>query len=424
MEVLGTDARTSHRRLLPALTVAAAMAVAAVVNAQPARFDDVVRNLRNPDPKVRLAAVKLLREAKYPEAIVPLAALVGDPLDQIQLEAIAAELSFFLVNDVPERRRRALFIEVRNGGGAQAAFLQGPLAVWPRPVPPEVMLALLKAVDDEMARVRLEAIYAAATIGRAPLGPEAEPLLIKALDHYDPQVRAGAALFAGRAGVAAAAEPLIKLVNDSAAQVRYAAMRALGQLREERAVVALTEQLKYYNKGEAAWSALDGLARIAHPSSIPVFASRLSDRDPQLRRAAAEGIGRAGDKSQMAALETGAGNDASGAARAAMAFALQKLGRNYVPRLVEFLDDGSVAVQVQDYFVELGQPVEKELIPSLQEFDAPIRAAAADVLGLIGGDASLAALQGLQEKDKIVAEAIGRAVERIKLRSSAGFKTP
>ena len=121
MALHGTDSRTSRRRLLPALVVAAATVAAAVVNAQPARFDDVIRNLRNPDPKVRLAAVKLLREAKYPEAIVPLAALVGDPLDPIQLEAITAELSFFMVQDVPERRRRALFIEVRNGGGAQAA---------------------------------------------------------------------------------------------------------------------------------------------------------------------------------------------------------------------------------------------------------------------------------------------------------------
>jgi HEAT repeat protein len=286
------------------------------------------------------------------------------------------------------------------------------------------MLALLKAVDDETARVRVEAIYAAATIGKAPLGPEVEPLLIKALDHYDPQIRAGAALFAGRAGVTAAADPLIKLVNDSATEVRYAAMRALGQLREPRAVVALTEQLKYYNRGEGAWSALDGLARIAHPSSIPVFTSRLADKDPQLRRAAVEGLGRSGDKSQVAALETGAGNDSSDVARAAMAFALQKLGRNYVPRLVEFLDDSSVALQVQDYFVELGQPVEKELIPSLQEPDPAIRAAVADVLGLIGGDASLAALQGLQEKDKSVAEAISRAGERIKMRASTGLRAP
>ena len=102
MELHGTDSRISYRRLLPALTVAGATLVAAVVNAQPAKYEDVVRNLRNPDPKVRLAAVKLLREAKYPEAIVPVAALVGDPLDPIQLEAINAELAFFLVQDVPE----------------------------------------------------------------------------------------------------------------------------------------------------------------------------------------------------------------------------------------------------------------------------------------------------------------------------------
>ena len=424
MEVHGTDSRASRRRLLPALILAAATTGAAVATAQPAKYEDVVRNLRNPDPKVRLAAVKLLREAKYPEAIVPVSALVADPEDPIQLEAIATELSFFLVNDVPERRRRALIIEVRNGGGAQAAFHQGPIAVWPRPVPPEVMLALLKAIDDQTARVRFEAIYAAATIARAPLTPEAEPLLSKALDHYDPQIRAGAALLAGRAGVTAAADPLIELVNDSVTEVRFAAMRALGQLREQRAVVALTEQLKYYNRGEGAWSALDGLARIAHPSSVPVFTSRLADKDPHIRRAAAEGLGRAGDKSQVTALETGAGNDGSDVARAAMTFALQKLGRNYVPRLVEFLDDGSVAAQVQDYFIELGQPVEKELIPSLQEPDAPIRAAVADLLGVIGGDASLAALQGLQEKDKSAAEAVSRAVERIKMRPSTGLRTP
>jgi HEAT repeat protein len=417
MEVHGTKLRISLGRLLSALAVAVTMFTAAAgARAQPARFDDVVRNLRNPDPKVRLSAVRLLREAKYPESIVPVSALIGDPLDPIQLEAIAAELSFFLVQDVPERRRRAFLIEVRNRGGAQAAFLQGPLGVWPRPVPPEVILALLKAVDDETARVRFEAIYAAATIGRAPLAPEAEQLLIKALDHYDPQIRAGAALFAGRAGIAAAAEPLIKQVNDSAPEVRFAAMRALGRLREQRAVVALTEQLKHYDKGEGAWSALDGLAHIAHASSIPVFTQRLADRDPNLRRAAAEGLGRSGDKSQTGVLETAAGNDASDAARAAMAFALQKLGRNYVPRLVEFLDDERTALQVQEYFLELGQPVEKELIPSLQEPDASIRAAVAEVLGAMGGDASLSALQGLQDKDKIAADAVSRAVERIKMR--------
>ena len=77
-------------------------------------------------------------------------------------------------------------------------------------------------------------------------------------------------------------------------------MRAPGELREERAVQALTEQLNFYEKGEGAWSALDALARIAHQSSVPLFQSRLDDKDPSLRRAAVEGLARAGDATTVA----------------------------------------------------------------------------------------------------------------------------
>ena len=405
-------------RTIVCSSVLAATALVGVGSAQPPRYEDVVRNLRNPEPKVRLAAVKLLREAKYPEAIVPMAALVNDPLDPIQLEAIAAELSFFLVQDVPEKRRLGFLVEVRNRGGAPTAFELGPLAVWPKAAPPELVSALLTAADDQNARVRMEAIYAVGTIAKPPLTPEAEQMLVKALDHYDSVIRTGAARVAGRLGVKATADALIKTVNDSNAEARFAAMRALGMLREERAVNALTEQLKYYAKGEGAWSALDSLARIGHPSSVPLFTERLTDRDEYVRRAAAEGLGRAGDKASIAALETGAGNDTSEMARAAMAYALQKLGRNYVWRLIEFLDNSKTTLQVQEYLMEFGPPVEKELLPSLQEPDEAIRAAVADVLGEIGGDASLTVLENLQgrDKDKDVIVAAKRAAERIKMR--------
>ena len=393
-----------------------ASAAATLVFAQPARFDDVVRNLRNPEPKVRLAAVRLLREAKYPEAIVPIAALVTDPLDAVQLEAIGAELSFFLVEEVPERRRLGFLVEVRNRGGAPTAFDLGPLAAWPRPAPPEVVDALLQAVDDETARVRLEAIYAVGVVANGPLAPGAEERLIKALDHFDPAVRTGAARVAGRLGVKGAGDALIKAVNDSNAEVRHAAMRALGAIRDDRAVSALTEQLNHYGKGEGAWSALDGLARIAHSSSVPVFTERLADRDPFIRRAAAEGLGRARDSSAATALETGAGNDPSNMVRAAMAYALQKLGRNYVPRLIEFLDDGKTTLQVQEYLIEFGPAIENDLLPSLQETDPGIRAGVADVLGQIGGDASLAALRAVKDGNKDVMTAASRAVERIEIR--------
>ncbi len=391
--------------------------VASLSAAQEPRFEDVVRNLRNPDAKVRLNAVRLLHEARYPEAITPMAALVNDPVDQIQLEAIDAELSFYLIEDIPARKRVGLVIEVRNPGRAVAAFEQGPLAVWLRPVPPDLVTALLQAVDDATQKVRLEAIYALGVIARPPLAPDAVPALIKALDHYDPAVRAGAAAVIGRLQVKSAGEALVKAVNDSKAPVRFAAMRALGEIRDDAAIESLTQQFNYYGKGEGAWSALDGLARIGHASSVPLFKARLVDRDPYLRRAAAEGLGRAGDSSELAALEIGAGNDGSAMVRAAMAFALQKLGRNYVTRLVDFMSGPKMVPQIEDYLLELGPGIARELLPRLQEPDPGIRARVADVLGALGDRVALPALQtATQDRDREAAEAAKRAIERINSR--------
>lgn len=385
--------------------------------AQQLRFDDVVRNLRNPDPKARLAAVHLLRDAKYPEAVAPMAPLVLDPIDEIQLETIAAELSFFLEQDVKSKQMVGFVVEKRKSAIAAAAFDLGPYAVWPRAVPPELVSSLLQAVDDDSAKVRLEAIYAVGVIARTPLAADQVQRLIKALDHYDPAVRAAAARVVGRVKVTEAGDALIKAVNDSQADVRYAAMRALGAIGEQRAVGALTEQLAYYKKGEGAWSALAALARLASPASVPLFRERLQDKDPYMRRAAMEGIGRAGDTESVDALERSATADESGMARLAAAFALQKLGRNYAARIVDLMASPKLAEQGQEYLLELGPAVMPTLLPRLQDPDADLRQAVADVLGLVGDASAVGALEAAtKDRDASVAFAAKRALARIQAR--------
>ena len=385
--------------------------------AQQARYDDVVRNLRNPDPKVRLSAIRLLRESRYPDSVGPIAALVTDPVDVVQLEAIAAELSLFLVEDIPEKKRVALLVEVRNAAQAPTAFEAGSLAVWSLPVPPELVRGLLQAVDDENPKVRLEAIYTLGTIARPPLADESVPQLIKALDHYDPAIRTGAARVIGRLQVKTAGDALIRATNDSNAGVRFAAMRALGAIREDRAVQALTEQFNFYGKGEGAWSALDALARIANPSSVPLFKARLADKDHFLRRAAAEGLARTGDTSEISALQMAAGSDPSPMGRTAMAFALQKLGQNYIPRLVESMTSAKTAPQTADYLLELGPSIVPTLLPHLQDPSPAIRGNVAQVIGALGGPAAEAALQPLtQDRDRDVAQAATRALRQLKTR--------
>jgi HEAT repeat protein len=399
------------------------LSLAATVSAQQLRFDDVVRNLRNPDPKTRAAAVRLLRAAKYPEAIAPLAPLVLDPLDDIQLEAIDAELSFFLPDqDVKSKKMVAFVVEQRKSAIAAAAFDLGPLVVWPRVAPPELVSSLLQAVDDENPKVRLEAIYAVGVVATPPLttlnGEQAQRLL-KALDHFDPAIRSAAGRVIGRLKLAGAGDALIKAVNDSQPDVRYSAMRALGAIHEARAVQALTEQFAFYRKGEGAWSALEALARIASPASVPLFKERVQDRDPYLRRAAIEGLGRVGDTASIETIERIVGTDDAAMVRIAAAFALQKLGRaNYVGRIADLMASPKVVEQGEGYFVELGPPVAAVLVPRLQEPDPDVRESMANVLGAIGGPDTVPALQAAAAKDPNSgsAAAAKRAIARIQTR--------
>ena len=276
------------------------------------------------------------------------------------------------------------------------------------------MTALLQAVDDENQKVRLEAIYALGVIAKAPLAADQVQRLIKALDHYDPAVRSGAARAIGRIKVSEAGDALIKAVNDSQAEVRYAAMRALGAIREARAVGALTEQLAFYKKGEGAWSALDALAQIGAPASVPLFKERLLDKDQFIRRAAAEGLGRARDVESIDTLEKNATTDDSPMVRLASAFAMLKLGRNYAARLVDMMSSPKVMAQGQEYLIELGAAMIPTLLPRLEDPDADVREALVDVLGVIGDASNLPALEAAtKDRDDSVAAAAKRAIARI-----------
>jgi HEAT repeat protein len=262
--------------------------------------------------------------------------------------------------------------------------------------------------------VRLEAIYAFGIVARPPLTAEQQAKLVKALDHYDPVVRSGAARVIERQKFPGTGDALIKAVNDSHPEVRYAAMRALGATREERAVPALNEQLTYYKKGEGAWSALHALALIAPAGSIPAFSERLQDKDPYMRRSAAEGLGRTGDMNSIEVLERLAVSDDSGMVRLACAFALQKLGRNYVGRIIDMMNNDKVIQQAQDYLIELGPAILGVTTPRLQDPDVTVRAAVADVLGAIGDASTLPLLEtATKDPDAQVAAAAKRAIARL-----------
>ena len=329
-------------------------------SAQQARFDDVVRNLRNPDPKVRLSAVRLLRESKYPEAAAPIAALVTDPVDQIQLEAIAAELSFFLVEDVPAKKRVALWSRcatpAQAAGGVRAGAAGG--------------LAAAGAAGARRRRCSRRSTTRTRRCGskrstrsarsrgrRSPTTPRRS--LIKALDHYDPAIRGR-----GRAGDRPSPGQDRRRRADQGDE-RFARRRALrgdaGARRPARARAPCrrspssstsTARARARGRRSTRWR------KSRDPSSVPLFKARLADKDPFLRRAAAEGLGRAATRREVPALagrrrqrSVGDGPRRDGVRAAEARAATTCRGSS------TFMTLRQIAPQVADYLLELGPSI-------------------------------------------------------------------
>src|SRR5262249_26586903 len=140
-------------------------------------FETAIGDLSSPDAGVRLRAAQMLKDGAFVDAAVPLARLVADPQDEVQLEAIAAELNIFLAEKIVSRRRVGWVIEVRNSGAAEAAFSSGPLALGSRPVPREVLDALRQGARDNNPRVGLESLYAFGALAVQPPGAARRDLL-------------------------------------------------------------------------------------------------------------------------------------------------------------------------------------------------------------------------------------------------------
>ena len=379
-------------------------------------FEDVVRYLVSTDPKLRLEAMRTLAQAGHPDAIGPIARLAADPVEEIQLEALETLLRFYLTDIPIATKRVAGVLETGRKDPAEAAFGIGPYALLPRPVPDALKDGLARAMRDDSARVRREATWTLGALVPPPAGAAAEASLAANLRDPDDGVRAAAARVAGAVRAASLGDALVAAMNDKREEVQLAAMRALGDIGERRASAALRARFVHDPRGPGGEAALDGLARLADPTSQPVFFEQVTSKDAGLRRAAFEGLARLGDVAAIRAVESRTVGERDRAARLARAFALSRDGGRGVPDLVAALSDDRRAEQAMAYLVELGRGQVKTLVPRLGDPDVPIRGRIVQVLGVIGGPDALAALEPTtRDPDPAVARAAEHAITRIKL---------
>jgi HEAT repeat protein len=389
-----------------------AFAGASVLLSAQASWQDVVRNLRHPDPQIRLKSAQQLGGAGYVDAAEPVAPLLLDPDDRVQAAAIEAELGFFLVDRIGGMR-------ILGFGGskstAQEAFEAGPLIRAAPPVPAAVIDRLIAAMRDENARIRFDAVHALGAIAEAPLAPAQAKALADELDHYDPIIRAATARVLARLRAAEGADRLLTTLADSNAVVRQFAVEALGMIRENRAVPPLLDLLSR-GRGDAASQALLALARIGHAPSRDEFRKRLTDRDPAMRRAAAEGLGRLMDRESLEALRGLQSSDRDDEVRLAAAFAVDRLGEPQAGMLAAHMILKDVSVQACSYLLEMGRPALDGVRATLDVAkDNRHRAELVHLIGFIGTRDEVGWVETfLSDRDERVRRAAADAIARLK----------
>ena len=407
---------------------------ASLLALQAIAFEQAVKDIDSPDAGTRLRVAQMFKAAAYREAAVPLTKLILDSKDDIQLEAIAAELNIFLADKVVPRSRVAFVIEKRAAVAAAAAFGAGPEALGAQTVPPEVLAALRTAFRDETPRVAVEAIYAfgalaSAANGRRDLLRASGSELVAVLGSPDPAVRYAGLSVIGRvyqrsAGdgpvETAIGDAVVNAMNDSDRALALAAIHAAGALRYERAVQGLTDLFQFYRTGEMAEASLDAIARIAHPASATLLEAQLAAKTPTLRGIAAEGIARLGDPARMPRVNGALGSERDAGVVLARAFAAASLANDPIDPIVDALKKPRVRDQARSYLIELAPRRASAYARALTDENAQVREIAVDALGLSGDPSALPLVESMaSDRDPRVARAAERAVARLMRRGTA-----
>jgi HEAT repeat protein len=403
---------------------------ARVTQAAPSTVEAAIRNLESPDRDTRLRAVRFLKDAAAVRAAQPLIAAIGDPDDEIQYEAIGAELNIFLAEKVVSKRRVGGIFEVRNRVLAEGAFSEGPLALGAYPVPQELLHTLVATVPDDNAYIGIEALYAFGTLAVDAAGSARRELLRTAAPEFaafvgasEPGQRIAALRVIGRVFARRADDPpvdqrvgdaVVHALNDPDRMVRSAASAALGAMRYERSVQALTELFQHFRSGAVADELLDALARIAHGASKPLLTAALDAGSTAMKRSAIEGLARMEERTALAAIDQALARDRNESLRLAHAYAGARLGTGSLEEIVNAIARGRSRDQAMGYLIELAPGRAAMLGRFAPDPDPAVRTVIADALGLSADPAALRIVEPMtRDSDPRTSRAAARAVARL-----------
>ncbi|MXN76883.1 HEAT repeat domain-containing protein [Burkholderia sp. 4701] len=205
------------------------------------------RYAARPEPFVARAALRGLRELRFPDAYGPADAALDAPDAGVRAEAVAL-----------------------------LGWLKDPRAL------PRVAALAVRDPDPDVRRAAVGALGFASPDAS---GGGAVDALLGALADDAWQVREAAAATLGKLRAGAAAHALVRALDDPYWQVRLRATRALGQLGDAATAPAVAALLAHAISNLRREAAL-ALGELRDPASLAALRGALDDADPEVRKAA------------------------------------------------------------------------------------------------------------------------------------------
>jgi HEAT repeat protein len=364
--------------------------------------------VRDPDLDVRLETVQRLSEISGPRTLSALATLCADPDPEIQLNAIDGIVNIYLPGYLKSGISRSV---KRSADGIKVRFNDpGDLVVDGYVnVSPEAISAISSVLRDSKS---LDAKASAArALGILRANPSVKDLTA-ALYSKDDQLMYESLVSLQKIRDASAGPAVAFLVRDLNPKVQIASLQAAGILRSKQAAPGIRTVISDGGNSKVAKEAVDALAKIADPPDRELFTRLLSDKDAVLRTAAAEGLGRIRNASDIERLNQVFEAERDTSPRMAEAFALVSLGRLEMNELSPFrylvsgLNRSSLRTLALAYLAELTREpaVRQTLYPTLSGASKDEKTGMCQVFGESGERDSVPYLNVLKdEKDTSVA---------------------
>ena len=379
--------------------------------------------LTDPSEKVRREAIVALSSIRVPESLDPLisATRSTDPKDRVL--AVQALVGYY-TGQTPSVGFTGLV--KKTWRRAKSHFGGENLRIDPGvQVEPKVISALIATMNDPRAA---DASRKAAEGLGILVAAAAVPDLVKAAHSSDKDLALEALDALTKIIDRSAGPQLIDLLDSVYDEIKQEAAVTLGILRTSQALPKLQAMYENNPDKRTREKALEGLAYLGDPVSVPLFVKALWSAENPIRTSAAEGLARARDAKALPDLEKAVHVEKDGEARLAMQFAITALGKeDFLSTIVTDLGSRLRGDSAQAYLIELSRDKAflARLYPYTSSTDATVRRRLCTVLMYSGDQTSLEQLERLShDPNGEVASAALRAARAIRVRVSSPSPAP